>query len=164
MKLFIFPLILLLSFSVLNAQENEYEQTNQRGISMVNQETGKEVFIKENKRIRIKPFEGKKVKGRFKIYNQDTIFVKNNPYNIQDLQKIKRNPLVQSILINGTLYFYGYGFIASGIFFALIPNCCSSLALPLIAIGTPMVVGAILSPNLLRGYKQEKGWTYKIQM
>ena len=164
MKLVILYFIAFLSFSALYAQDNEDLSTTERGISMINLETGKEVFIKENRRIRIRPKTGKRVSGRFKIYNKDTIFVKNNPHNIQDLNKIKRNPLVQSILINGTLYFFGYSFIASGILFAAIPNCCNGVALPLIGMGLPMVAGAILSPNLLRGYKQEKGWEYKIQM
>ena len=69
MKKLIFLFLSLFFLNSLVAQE--------KAIKIFNEKTGKEIIIKENKRIRIKTLDGEKVSGRYKILDDETIILKN---------------------------------------------------------------------------------------
>jgi len=89
---------------------------------------GKEIIIKENKRIKIKTSNGIKISGRFKIFDTETILIKNEKINLSQIEKIKRNPLIISIFINGVFYYFGAALAgASLVVYAFSGNATSFL-------------------------------------
>ena len=143
-------LISVISFKCLIAQEN--------AISVFKDQTEKEIRIKENKRIRIKTTEGKTISGRFKIFDNETIIIKNKKINLNQIQKIKKNPLAQSILTSGVFYYHGVALaIGSAFVFATFNEAGLLLAIPAAA----LIYGGIKSPNVLKGYKTKRNWKYK---
>jgi len=145
-------LISLISFNCLIAQEN--------AISVFKDQTEKEILIKENKRIRIKTANGKRISGRFKILDNETILIKNKKIKLSEIEKIKKNPLALSIITNGIFYYHGALLTGATIVtVAFLGN-----AVPIIFFGIPaaaLIYGGIKSPNVLKGYKTKRNWKYK---
>ncbi|MGC6470356.1 MAG: hypothetical protein ACON4E_03690 [Flavobacteriales bacterium] len=84
-------------------------------ILLKNKKSGLEKPIKEGKRIRLKTTNDKKIKGRFTILNDSTIFIKKDTLALSEIVKIKRDPSVLNFMINGTLVYMGIGFIDDGL-------------------------------------------------
>ncbi|AMC10267.1 hypothetical protein Lupro_02910 [Lutibacter profundi] len=152
MKTIAFLLLSLFYLNCLVAQE--------KGIKIFNEQTGKGIIIKENKRVKIKTFDGVKISGRLKIFDNETIIVKNETIKLSQIEKIKRNPLIISIITNGMLYYYGAALIgASIVIYAFTGNATSFLlTIPAAA----FIYGGIKSPNILKGYKATSNWKYSI--
>ena len=132
-------------------------QTN--AIKITNINTNKEKIIKENKRIKLKTFDGRKIKGRFKIENNSTIIIDNVRINLSDIDALKRNPLLTSILTSGFLI-YG-GAITAG-FGVLIGVLVDSTAFWLTIPAARMIYTGIKSPNFNKNHKTDKGWKFEI--
>ncbi|RED49981.1 hypothetical protein [Seonamhaeicola aphaedonensis] len=140
------------------------------GLKIYNKQNDQEVLIKENKRIRIKTFDGLKLTGRFKIIDDETISIKKKEIKLSQIEKIKKHPLVMSILINGSLYYLAAGFIIGGVELAILAFSSGDASAILL---TPVVVlimapapflikGAIKSPNILKSYKSSEQWQYEV--
>lgn len=99
MRILTILFISLFFVNILCAQE-------QLGIKITNQSTQKELFIEENKRIIIKTVNGKKLSGRFGIEN-NSITIKNEKLELTDIEYLKRDPLLPSILTTGVLVYGG---------------------------------------------------------
>ena len=80
MKKIFLIIIGLFFFNLLVAQN--------QAIKINNINTNKEKIIKENKRIKLKTFDGQKVKGRFKIENNSTIIVDNVRIDLSDIDMV----------------------------------------------------------------------------
>ncbi|WP_242206498.1 hypothetical protein [Aestuariivivens insulae] len=162
MQKFMLLVFSLVAFNSLIAQE--------RGLSIYNDQESKSIIIKENKRIRIKTFDGIKLTGKFKIIDYETIHIKNRHIKLNQIEKIKKHPLVISILINGSLYWLGAAFFIGGVELAILAfsgGDGSGLLLAPVAllIMTPspfLIYEAIKSPNILKGYKNTSHWKYEI--
>ncbi|MCR8669210.1 hypothetical protein NO995_16100 [Aestuariibaculum sp. M13] len=149
-------------FNSLIAQEN--------GLNIYNEQISKSILIKENKRIRIKTFDGEKLTGRFKIIDDETIYIKNREIKLSQIERIKKHPLVMSVLINGSLYYLGAGFLIGGIELAILAfsggDASALLLIPVALLTmTPspfLIKGAIKSPNILKSYKSSDLWQYEV--
>lgn len=149
-----FRILLLLGLLVINqtwAQE--------QAIKIINPASGKDVIIKDNKRIKIRTTDGQKISGRFKIVDSNTIFIDDMPVELMDILEIKRNPLLTSIFTSA-FFIYG-GALAVG-FGALIGVLVDTSAYYLILPGAGMIYTGIKSPNFNRNFKRDKNWTYEI--
>lgn len=147
--------LLLLSLFFLNcivAQE--------KSIMIFNEKTGKEIIIKENKRIKIKTFYGVKISGRFKIFDNETIILNNETIKLSQIEKIKRNPLIISILTNVILYYSGTALISTSIL--LYAYTGDPLAFLFTIPATGFIYARDKSLNILKGYKSTGNWKYKI--
>ena len=151
MKKIFLIIIGLFFFNLLVAQN--------QAIKITNINTNKEKIIKENKRIKLKTFDGQKVKGRFKIENNSTIIVDNVRIDLSDIDALKRNPLLTSIFTSGFLI-YG-GAIAAG-FGVLIGVLVDSTAFWLTIPAAGMIYTGIKSPNFNKNHKTDKGWKFEI--
>ena len=142
MKALILISLAMFSFNVLIAQE--------RAIRITHTKNEKETIIKELKRIRIKTVAGERISGRYTIVDKKTIEVKDRVIPISEIEKIKRNPLLFSIVTNGFLY--DGGAVIAGISlvaFAL----TGEAAVFLFTIPAGMLIyGGIKSPNVLKGF------------
>lgn len=98
----------------------------QKAIKITNQNTQKEVVLKENKRITIKTVDDKKISGRFKIEN-NSIIIKNEKLEITDIAYLKRNPLLTSVLTTGLLVYGGAVTLGFGV---LLDSTAFLLAIP----------------------------------
>ena len=130
-----------------------------QAIKITNSSSNKEKIIKENKRIKLTTFDGRKIKGLFKIENSSTIIVDNARIDLSDIYSLKRNPLLTSIFTSGFLI-YG-GALAAG-FGALIGVLADSTAFWLAIPAAGMIYTGIKSPNVNRNYKTDKGWKFEI--
>ncbi|MEY8019372.1 hypothetical protein AB8P51_00945 [Muriicola sp. SD30] len=142
--------LLLFIINISWAQEN--------ALKITNSVSGKEIIIKENKRIKIKTTEGKKISGRFTRSDNKSIFLKGEEIVLQDILEIKRNPLLLSIFSSG--FFIYVGAITAGfgvIIGALIDSTAFWLTIP----GAAMIYTGIKSPNFLRKFKRDKNWTFE---
>jgi hypothetical protein len=126
----------------------------------VNEVSKKEIIIKENKRIRIKTVDGQKISGRFKIIGKETILIKKKKIELANIEKIKRNPLLISIITNGLFIYVGAGITIVGV---AVGGITSQSSLFLLAIpGAGMIYSGIKSPNFLKGYKKDNKWKYQL--
>lgn len=130
-----------------------------QAIKITNTNTGKEKIIKENKRIKLQTQEGRKIKGRFQVENNNTIIVDGFNIDLNDINELKRNPLLTSILTSSFLIYVGS--ITAG-FAAIIGVFADSSAFWLIAPAAGLVYAGIQSPNINKNHKTEKGWKYEI--
>lgn len=147
--------LLILSLFVFNclvAQE--------KAIKIFNEQKSKEIIIKENKRIRVQTYDGLKISGRFKIIDNETIRVKYKKINLSEIYNIKRNPLVMSILIDGTFYYFGtIFFVGSLALYGLTGGEEASLFLMIPS--AALIYGGIKSPNILKSHTTSN-WQYEI--
>lgn len=151
MKKSFLVVISLLFFNLLIGQN--------QGIKITNVNSNKEKNIKENKRIKLTTFDGRKIKGRFKIENSSTIIVDNISIDLSDIDAIKRNPILTSIFTSGFLI-YG-GALTAG-FGVLIGVLVDSAAFWLTIPAAGMIYSGIKSPNFNKNHKTDKGWKFEI--
>ena len=143
--------ISLLFFNILIGQN--------QAIKITNSTSNKEKIIKENKRIKLITFDGRKIKGRFKIENKSTIVVDNVRLDLSDIDALKRNPLLTSIFTSGFLIYAGA--LTAG-FGVLIGVLVDSTAFWLTIPAAGMIYTGIKSPNFNKNHKTDKGWEFEI--
>jgi hypothetical protein len=132
------------------------------GIIATNEVRQKEVFFKEDKRIRITMVDGKKIKGKFSIVDTQHIKIKEHIISLKDLISIKRNPQWQSIGLNGLLMYAGA--VTMGISVIIATVVAEYQALWLIIPGYGLTYAGATSMNVLKAYKTKKGWFYTIHV
>jgi hypothetical protein len=128
-------------------------------LKITNTSSNKEITIKENRRIKIKTVDGKKIKGRFKIEDENTLLIKEERIALADIETIKRNQLLLSFFTNGLLIYGGALVTGIGVIIgALVQPSGFLLTIP----GAAMIVTGILSPNFNRNFKKSKNWSFEI--
>ena len=142
----------MLLVSKLCAQENY--------IRIYKPNTNKEYRIQENKKIRIVTNDGQKIKGRFTIVDPSHIRMKNQKIPISEISKIKRNPFLETLVVNGSLYFFGNQFFFVGLFGYGIGR--EPIFLAGIVAGVGMVYLATKSPSILRYRSKKRNWNFEI--
>jgi hypothetical protein len=132
----------------------------QASIKITNQTSDKEIVIKENKRIKIKTTDGKKISGRFQIEDENTILIKNERINFADIAEIKRNPLLVSILTSTTLIYLGAVTVGIGAIIGVFGESSGFLlAIP----GAALIYAGIKAPNFNRKFKNNGSkWSFEI--
>jgi len=148
----IFFFIFFLFFSHMAISQNSF-------IKITNLSTNKEKVIKENRRIKLKTSDGRKIKGRFKIENNSNIFIDNVRIDLNDIKELKRNPILLSILGSGFLI-YG-GAITTGVGF-IIGITGNPAGFWLVIPGAAMIYAGIKSPNINKNYKRDSGWKFEV--
>ncbi len=131
----------------------------EQAIKITNQETTKEIIIKENKRIKVQTSDGQKISGRFTIVDGNSIAIKDRTIEMSDILSLKRNPLLLSIFTSG--FFVYAGAITMGVG-AIIGVFGDPRGLLLIIPGGAMIYTGIKSPNFLKKYKTDSGWTFEL--
>jgi hypothetical protein len=149
-KLFLL-IISLFCFNVATSQTN--------AIKITNLNTNKEKVIKENRRIKLKTSDGRKMKGRFKVENNSTIIINGIQINLSDIEELKRNPLLTSIFISGFLIYGGAITTGLGVLIGLLVD---TTAFWLVLPAAGMIYTGIKSPNINKNHKSEKGWKFEI--
>lgn len=150
MKKIAILLFSLLFVNLLFAQEG--------GIKISNETSKKEIIIKENKRIKIKTTDGRKISGRFKVEDGNTILIKNERIDFSDIESIKRNSLVFSILTSSLLIYAGVITIGVAVIIAALGES-SAYLLTIPAAG--LIYTGIKPPNFQKKYKSDSNWSFK---
>lgn len=130
-----------------------------QAIKITNTNTAKEKIIKENKRIKLQTIDGRKIKGRFQVENNNTIIVDGFKIDLNDINELKRNPLLTSVLTSSFLVYMGG--ITAG-FAVIIGVLADTSAYWLLAPAAGLVYVGTKSPNINKNHKTEKGWRYEI--
>lgn len=141
-----------MSFNTLIAQE--------KGIKIFNAQIGKEILIKENKRIKIEKSDGIMLAGKFKVLDSTTILLNNEQIKLSEIEKIKKSPLLISILTTGILCYFGAGLAGASLVLYAFSGKAASFLLTIPAAG--LIYGGIKLPNIFKGYKTTKNWQYQI--
>lgn len=134
--------------------------SQQASIKITNNTSDKEIVIKENKRIKIKTTDGKKISGRFQVEDENTILIKNERISFADIAEIKRNPLLVSILTSTTLIYLGAVTVGIGAIIGVFGESSGFLlAIP----GAAMIYTGIKAPNFNRKFKNDGNkWSFEI--
>lgn len=151
MKKIILLSLSLFLFNLLFAQE--------QAIKMTNESTGKEILIKENRRIKIKTIDGEKYAGRFSIEEGNMLLIKETAIDFADIEEIRRNPLLVSIFTSGVLIYGGALTAGMGVIIGIFIEPAGYLLL-LPAAG--MIYTGIKSPNFNRKFKKGDKWTMEL--
>ncbi|TBN06619.1 hypothetical protein EYD45_01675 [Hyunsoonleella flava] len=130
-----------------------------QAIKITNLKTAKEKIIQENKRIKVKTLHGSEIKGRFMIEDDTIISIDGVRVDLIDIEELKRNPLLTSILTSGFLI-YGGILVAGSATIAGIFVDSTAFLLTLPAAG--MIYAGIKSPNFNKNHKKDKGWRFEI--
>ncbi|MGC6479424.1 MAG: hypothetical protein ACON42_03495 [Flavobacteriaceae bacterium] len=131
-----------------------------KGIRIFNEDTKQEIIIEENKRIRVKTIDGQRISGRFQLIDNESFLLKGNIIKLTEIEKIKKNPIMVSLLVDGLLVYVGSAMVFIPIL--LYPFNGDSGALYYIIPGTALLYAGKKSPNFLVGYTKSKGWNYQI--
>lgn len=132
--------------------------SQQKAIKITHQTSKKEIIIKENKRIKTKTNDGKKISGRF-IIKENSILINNQELALTDISAIKRNPILTSALTSGFLI-YGGGLVAG--FASIIGVFVDANAFYALIPAAGMIYTGIKSPNFHKNYSNEKMWKFQI--
>ena len=124
-------------------------------LKITNLNTNKEKIIKENRRIKLKTPDGRKIKGRFKVENNSTIIIDDVRVKLTDIKELNRNPLLTSMLGSGILIYGGYVIAVFGILF---DSTVFWWTIP----AAGMIYTGIKSPNFNKKHKIDKGWKFEI--
>jgi len=130
-------------------------------IKITNPNSDKEILLKPTDRIRLKTIANKKVSGRFQISKEGVITIRNRKILLKDVIKIKRNPMALAILTSSCTIYSGSVLAAAFVLIGALNSQNSLLWLAIPTFGAAIYTG-IKSPNLLKGYKKDKGWEYEI--
>ena len=121
--------------------------SQEKFLSISNNETGKVSVFKQNERVRVKTMQGGKIKGNLFITDDNQIMIKNIMIPLTSIERIKRNPLALNILVSGTLFIIGaYGVLGGLVVLAWSGEIIGAIAL---ITGTASITAGILSPNFL---------------
>jgi hypothetical protein len=128
----------------------------QKTFVLINKKNQDSIFINENHRIKLFTNEGKKIVGRLKIIDDNTILVKSDTIAINTIIQIKKAS-VFSTIAGPVFAVHGATFIVGGLIGLAAGGWGILIAVISIPIGTPMFV-IPLSDNEHR----MKKWDYKI--
>uniref|UniRef100_UPI00404B6ACC hypothetical protein n=1 Tax=Gelidibacter sp. TaxID=2018083 RepID=UPI00404B6ACC len=125
---------------------------------MTKNKNGKEKIFTENERVIIKPFSGKKLKGRVSFVNNSTIQIKDKFITLDSIKTIRRNPIVKSTakalcLSAGTLAFISLPWVALSA-----SGDTAAFFLGTYAVGVSSYAGIKIIERKHRNSK----WTYRI--
>ena len=147
-------IILILSLCSVNLMVAQAQ-----AIKITHRTSQKEIIIKENKRIKIKTGDGQKISGRFSIEQPGAIFIHDERIELSDIEEIKRNPLLISLLTRGFFIYAGALTAGFGVIIGVLVDATGYLLL-LPAAG--MIYTGINPPNFNRNYKKEGNWTFEL--
>jgi len=134
-----------------------------KAIRISNEELKREVFIKNNKRLRVKTIYGNKLSGRLEIVDDDKVSVGGIVIRLEDLQMIKRNPLITSLSTSVLLFCPGVLFLVGGvILIASGDEDVEKAGFVFAAVGVGFGYLAAVSPNFFKGYKKHRNWKFEI--
>jgi len=130
-----------------------------KSLGIKNKETGKQIYVKEKRRIRLKTTGGEKLSGRFWIVNTDTILIRKKAVAIADIIKIKRHPLLMNIVVNSYMYFFAAAGVSGAILGTLFTGQYEILLVIIPSVFLAWAAGE--SPNPIPAFKKEK-WNFEI--
>jgi len=142
MKAMLFVLVFFIASNVFSQEKI---------LTVSNNDKGKVSEFKQNQRVRIKTAQGGKINGKLFIVDDTQIMIKNIVIPLSGISQIKPNPILLNVLISGTFFIIG-GF---GILGGLVAIAWSGTAVGIIAmgIGAAMITAGVISPNLLPATK-----------
>ena len=101
---------------------------------------------------------GEKFVGRFIVLDQNSIAVDGTILDLNEIEIIRRHPLLHTIMIK--VNFLHIGTLAFLISLA-------TVSVPFVLVGAAIlaggIYGAVKSPNISKGYKTAKKWTFEIK-
>ncbi len=117
--------------------------------------------IKENKRVRVKTKDGQKYKGRLVIVDANTISLEGTPISLDDIEKIKRDPLLITVIATTGFIYLGSVIVGIGGIVAIFVDSTSSI--PIFAIGGGLITLGALNPSYIPAKKMANGWSLSVQ-
>lgn len=104
---------------------------------------------------------GEKLHGTFKILDKETIYIDDETIKLKDIEKLKRHPLLISLLASASFVYLGTVFIVISVIGAGLGQNSSLLWFTIPGAGA-IYAAFNKSLNILKGYKKDKNWHYSI--
>jgi hypothetical protein len=147
--------LLLILFITLNGL---YTFSQEKQLQVTKNKNGKEKIFTENERVIIKPFSGKKIKGRISFINDSTIQINDAFITLDSIKTIRRNPIVKS---TAKAICLTAGIIAGASFPWVVLTASSDTAA--IFLGTYAVgVSSYAGIKIIERKHRNSKWTYRI--
>lgn len=142
----------LLFTSILYAQNN--------AIKITNMVTNEVITIEQNTRIRVKTVDGDKYSGLFTIQNDNSLRVDGHLLSLDQIEKIKRHPLLLNLAISIPIVYIGLITTGVGALVAAFSNEPALYAL--IVPGALITYFGFTGPNPLPAFKIVDDWHYEL--
>ncbi len=135
--------------------------SQEKFLSFTKTKTGKEILIKENARIRLKTIDGKKLRGRVRFTEDNMLEIRGEKISLENIEKIKRNPLLLTIVVDGALiYFAGAAAVIGLYIYAFTGEAASLIAA--IPVTSGLIYTSAKSPNIIPAYQLQNYTDIKI--
>ncbi len=131
------------------------------GLKIISQETGKEVFIKESRRVRVKNKFGQEFAGRFIVNDAGNISIDGQSIELINILEIQRVPVLQSAFTRGVLIYGGVVITGMGALIGIFGNPAGLL---LMIPGSAMIYLGVRSRNFNKRYRTEDNWMYELEV
>ena len=135
----------------------------EKTLRIENRTTHKEISIKENRRIQIITKMYEKFAGRFIILDQNSIAIDGVILNLNEIARIKKHPLLATILIKANFFHMGTVLCLASLFVGALYSIGT---LPVILIGIIHLSGGIVGgstvSNISKGYHVKNDWLFRI--
>ena len=133
--------------------------SQQGAIKITNETTKKEVFIKENKIIKIKTTEGQKISGHYTIADENAIMINNVRIPLANIDQINRQPFLISFITAGVFVYIATITVATSVLVGLFAD---SSALLYVIPGAAILYAGIKPPNLSKSYTVTRNWSFEL--
>lgn len=133
-------------------------QTHQ--IQIIDHRKQKTFSLKEGERIKLKTKGDKKLQGKLKIIDANTIMIDNTAVQLSSIQKLKRHPLAYTIAVSSVFAYTGLMFLGAAVLVSLFT--LNPIALLFLIPATATVYPVIHPPNILKGYDSGERYSFKI--
>lgn len=135
--------------------------SQEKFLSFTKTQTGEEILIKENVRIRLKTIDGKRLKGRVLFTQDNMLEIKGEKVSLESIEKIKRNPLLLTIVVDGALIYYAGAVTIIGLYIYAFTGEAAFLiaAIPLTG---GLIYATAKSPNIIPAYQMKNYKDIKI--
>lgn len=148
-------ILLFLILSTFVSYSQEQEIAAEKGILITKKDSSSTLFLKENKRIKVKLLDGKVYVGKLVLIDDKTFSIRGTVISLDSVAKIKRRSVVATIFTPIIIYF-GSLILFAGILIAVIYEP---------AIGGIIISGiglsTVLTASISQGHIYKK-WNYSI--
>jgi ammonia channel protein AmtB len=150
-------LFFILSIGIASGQQVEKYQ-----LGLFHKSNGNTQYINNGKKVIVRTFDGKRYKGELSILDGGRIFVKGEEVGINEISKIKRNPIGPKV-VGISLITLGWTVFNIEILAAVLSSTSPLSESPITINGTGLIIAATGFPFLfIKRIYNDKNWIFQV--
>jgi hypothetical protein len=131
----------------------------QQDLKITNLESGKEMIIKEGKRVRVKNNIGQEFSGRFVSKGKEAIVIDGMTIQLSNMEEGRRNSVLLSVFTRGFLIYGGAVVAGMGVLIGAFGNPAGFI---LIIPGAALIYAGIKTKGFNKRYRAEDNWIFEL--